>query len=224
MTALKIILSILLCSFVTCSFAEVSNNQSLKENFTQCAFGAFSIESDPAGLNVRQAPSATSKVIGVIPPTIKSSELDNYLVKTELDVLGSHNGWIQITHAADNTMLTGKPARPVFSGTGWVSGRKLTVKSQAKFGYAEPNLKSPYVLETKQGDFDNDELMHAGQLIACKGNWALMEFSQNQLSAETNDALVIDASAKKGLPKGHFRAWLYKLCGIQETSCSGTAL
>ena len=203
--------------------AEVANKQSAKKNTTKCAFGAFSIESDPAGLNVRQAPNLSSKVIGVLPPAIKGSELDNYIVKIELDVLSSHNGWIKITNAAENTMLTGKPALPIFSGSGWVSGRKLTVKSQAKFGYAQPNIKSQQVLETKQGDFDNDELMHAGQMIACKGNWALMEFSQNKLSADTNDALVVAASAKKSLPKGHFRAWLHQLCGIQETSCSGVA-
>ena len=220
MVLLKVLFSILLLS-ATSTSAEVANNQSAKKNIAQCAFGAFSIESDPVGLNVRQAPNISSKVIGVLPPAIKSSELDDYIVKTELDVLGSQDGWILIANAGDNTMLTGKPARRIFSGSGWVSGRKLTVKSQAKFGYAQPNIKSQQVLETKQGDFDNDELMHAGQMIACKGNWALMEFSQHKLSAETNEALVVASSAKKGLPKGHFRAWLHQLCGIQETSCSG---
>jgi Bacterial SH3 domain len=215
-------LGLLLLLAFSCASAETVNQQAAKKNITQCAFGAFSIESDPAGLNVRQAPSLSSKVIGVLPPAIKNSELDNYTVKTELDVVGSHNGWIKIAHAGDNTMLTGKPARPVFSGSGWVSGRKLTVKSQASFGYAEPNIKSPYVLQTSEGSFDNDELMQAGQMISCQNNWALMEFSQDKLSAETYESLSIAASARKGLAKGHFRAWLYQLCGIQETSCSGT--
>lgn len=191
---------------------------------TPCSFGAFVQESDPAGLNVRKAPSLSGKIVGTLPPVIESSELDGYKVKIELDILGSNNGWFQVTHAHDNTSLTGKPQRPVFSGIGWVSGRKLTVKSQASKAYAQPDEKSAVVLSlSDDSSFDNDEMVQAGQLIACQGKWAQVEFSREKLSSDMNKLLVVAPAAQIGLPKEHFRVWVNQICANQETSCDGTA-
>ena len=192
---------------------------------SQCSFGAFVQETDPAGLNVRQTPNLSGKILGTLPPVIESSELDGYKVKVELDILGSNNGWFQIANAQDNTALTGKPARKVFSGSGWVNGRKLTVKSQARKGYARPDVNSPVILSLRDGSgFDNDEIVQAGQLISCHGNWALVEFSRDKLSTDMNKLVVAAPAAQAGLPKGHFRAWVNQICAIQETSCDGTAV
>ncbi len=188
----------------------------------KCSFGAFVQESDPAGLNVRQTPSLSGKILGTLPPIIESIELDGYKVKIELDVLCSKNGWFQITNAQDNTLLTGKPERSVFSGTGWVNGRKLTVKSQARQGYVRPDVKSPVVLSRKDGfGFDNDEMVQAGQLISCQENWVLVEFSKDKLSTDVNKLLMVAPVAEADLPNGHFRAWINQICAIQETSCDG---
>jgi hypothetical protein len=187
---------------------------------TTCNFGAFVTETDPAGLNVRQKPSTSGKILGILPPVFDGEDFGG--VMFEVNIIGSNNGWFKIDSAGDNTTLTGEPERTGFSGEGWVSGRKLTVKSMANHGYAEPNVRSAIVLKI-EGGMDNGYLTSAGQLIACQGHWALVEYSQKKMPA---DMAEIEASltARKGLPKGHFRAWVNQICAIQETTCQGLHL
>jgi hypothetical protein len=192
---------------------------------TPCSFGAFVQESDPAGLNVRKTASLSGKIVGTLPSVIESNELEGYQVKIELDILGSNNGWFQITNAHDNTSLSGKPPRPVFSGTGWVSGRKLTVKSQAKKAFAQPDIKSPVVFSLRDGSsFDNDEIVQAVQLISCQGQWVQVEVISEKMSSDMNKLLIVDPAAQAGLPMGRFRVWLNQICANQETSCDGIAV
>jgi len=189
---------------------------------TKCRFGAFVLESDPAGLNVRQTPGLSGKIIGVLPPVIAGDALDGYPVKVEVAILGARHGWFRIADAHDNTALTGNAARPVFAGIGWVHGRKLTVKSQAQQGYLQPDETAARALHLRDGSgLDNDALVHAGQLIACQGDWALVEFAQDKLSAAMTKLTVIAPAARAGLPAGHFRAWVNRLCALQETRCDG---
>lgn len=225
MNIIRIIATMLLSLSFGTSSAEPSSNSSKIDATTKCSFSAFAQESDAAGLNVRQMPNQSSKIVGVLPPVTQSTELEGYKVKIELDILGSNHGWFKIANAKDNTALTGKSKRPVFSGSGWVSGHKLTVKTQAQYGYAKPNdTKSAYVVSLTDGSsLDNDEMVQAGQLISCEGDWALVEFSRDKLSAEMNQLLVVSPAAQVNLAKGHFRAWVNQICGNQETSCDGLA-
>jgi len=196
---------------------------SVKEN--NCSFGAFVQESAPAGLNVRQTPSLSGKIIGKLPPVIENPDLAGFKIKIEVDVLGSKNGWFFISNAKDNTTLTGKSARSVFSGRGWVSGRKLTVKSQANKGYLQPLTTSPIAVSSNDNaGFDNDEMVRAGQLISCLGNWVLVDYSINKLSADMVKSLNLQAVAKTGIDKEHLQVWVNQICAIQETSCDGTAM
>lgn len=188
-----------------------------------CSFGAFVAETDPAGLNVRSAPNATAKVLGKLPPTFVEPSM-NYGVRVEVDVVGARNGWFLIRNARDNEALTDRPARPMFSGEGWVSGSKLTVKSQADVGRARPSPKAPVVLRIGDNEtFDNDVVIEAGRLADCNGKWAQVEFADQRFAAKDRSSLKIDAAARAGLPPGRFRAWVDRLCGIQETSCDGLA-
>jgi len=188
-----------------------------------CSFGAFVAETDPAGLNVRSAPNATAKVLGKLPPTFVEPSM-NYGVRVEVDVVGARNGWFLIRNARDNEALTDRPARPMFSGEGWVSGSKLTVKSQADVGRARPSPKAPAVLRIGDNEtFDNDVVIEAGRLADCNGKWAQVEFADQRFAVKDRSSLKIDAAARAGLPPGRFRAWVDRLCGIQETSCDGLA-
>jgi hypothetical protein len=187
-----------------------------------CDFGAFVTETDPAGLNVRNGPGDATKVVGRLPPMYANPGLNGYRVKVEVEVLGSRNGWLRITNAQDNEALTEMAARPMHHGPGWVSGRKLGVKSQASRGYAQPNERSKVVLRQVEGwPFDSDDMVEAGRLVACKGKWALVEFDVGNISATWVETFQIDPMARAGLPKGRFRAWLNRICGIQETTCDG---
>ncbi|OWQ48908.1 hypothetical protein CDL60_03215 [Roseateles noduli] len=188
-----------------------------------CNFGAFVAETDPAGLNVRAAPNATAKVLGKLPPSFVEPSM-NYGVRVEVEVVGARNGWFLIRNAQDNETLTDRPARPMYAGEGWVSGSKLTVKSQADTGRAQPNLKAKTVLRVGDNEtFDNDVLVDAARLADCTGKWAQVEFADQRFPAKDRSSLKIDASARTGLPPGRFRAWVNRICAIQETSCDGLA-
>jgi hypothetical protein len=195
------------------------------EAVASCAFGAFVQESDPAGLNVRAGPGTSHRVLGTLPPGVVDHANGDFVARVELDVLGATaDGWFRVARAHDNEALTGQPARAAFAGEGWVSGRKLTVKSQARKGYAKPDAHSEPRLQLGDGEsFDNDAMVAAGQLIGCDGKWALVEFADERLPVEVRKALVVAPAARTNLAPGHFRAWVDKICGVQETSCDADA-
>lgn len=75
-----------------------------------------------------------------------------------------------------------------------MSGRKLAIKSQATRGHASPDAQSPTVLSLGDEDgFDGDAIVGASRLMACKGSWV----------------------------QTHPRAWVDRVCGVQETPCEG---
>lgn len=191
---------------------------------TRCAFGAFVQEDDPAGLNMRDAPGLSGAVLGTLPPTLHGVGEFKMDVRIEVEVSGARGGWFHVAHAQDNDVLTGRPARPVYAGAGWVSGRKLTVKSQATAGRAAPGMKAEAVARFADGSaFDGDEMVAAGHLVGCQGGWAQVEFADAALSAPLRKRLTVNPAARAGLPNGVFRIWLDQVCGVQETTCDGLA-
>lgn len=185
-----------------------------------CNFAAFVEETDPAGLNVRAAPSASAPVLGTLPPvwTDDSGMRARVFVK----VSATAKGWFRIHGAFEDEALTGQPARPVYEGEGWVSGRKLVVKSQANAGRARPDPKAAVAIRLKDGLlFDGSSTIAAGRLVDCRGSWVQVEYEEARFAAEMRPYLQVSPVARAGLPKGRLRAWLDQICGIQETSCDG---
>ncbi len=186
---------------------------------TACKFGAFVAENDPAGLNVRAEPSASAKVLGKLPRTFVEPSA-GYGVRIEVEVAGARNGWFLIRNAQDNDALTGQPPRRLYSGEGWVSGSKLTVKSQADVGRSLPGPDAAAVLRIGDNQrFDDDDTIEAARLVDCKGTWAQVEFSEQRFPADMRASLKVERAAREGLPSGRFRAWVDRICAIQETSC-----
>ena len=191
---------------------------------TPCSFGAFVNETDRAGLNVRQAPTAKSKLLGILPPVLTTAELGTFRIKIEVDVTAGQQGWFQVRGARDNTALTARPARQAYAGQGWVSGNKLTAKSQARQGYASPGVGAAVALRMRDGSgFDSDPVVDASRLVQCQGEWALLEITTADLPDDLRALLQPTPDASRGLPAGRYRAWFNELCATQETSCSGLA-
>lgn len=188
---------------------------------TSCHFGAFVAERDPAGLNVRAAPQASSRVLGRLPPTFVEPS-SGYGVRVEVDVVGARDGWFLIRNARDNEMLTERAPRPLFKGEGWVSGNKLTVKSQADVGRAAPDPNAPALVRLGDDEtFDSDEFIEGSRLADCRGHWALVELAERRLPRSLAQRLKVEPAARAGSPQGRLRAWVDRICGIQETSCTG---
>lgn len=185
-----------------------------------CHFSAFVHETDPAGLNVRAAPSSKAPILGTLPPVW--SDGSGWQVRIRVTVTAASNGWFRIRDAADDEALTGRPARPVYAGEGWVSGRKLVVKSQASAGRTHPSRDAATLVSFKDELlFDSDGAIDAGRPVDCRGGWVQVEYDEAQFPADLRPMLQISPSARNGLPKGRFRAWIDRICGIQETSCDG---
>lgn len=187
---------------------------------TRCSFAAFVEETDPAGLNVRAAPSSSAAVLGTLPPVWKDES--GMRARVFVKVTATANGWFRVREAFEDEDLTGQPARPVYEGEGWVSGRKLVVKSQANVGRTRPDAKAPVAVQLKDGLlFDGSSTIAAGRLVDCRGSWVQVDYEESRFSAEVRSYLQISPAARSGQPKGHFRAWLDQICGIQETTCDG---
>ncbi len=178
------------------------------------------MELDPKGLNVRAGPSAKSKIIGKLAPSIIDSRKDRFAL-VEVSVIGSRNSWLLIDGAGDNELLMdGLKLRPSFRGKGWVSGRKIAVKTQAKQARLEPNVKSDTAFLVGNV-LDGDSLSRPGQLIGCRGKWALLEYKLDKNDIELIDEIKINPAAKVSASPIRVRGWVNQLCDIQETSCSG---
>lgn len=186
-----------------------------------CSFGAFVSETDPEGLNVRAGPGTSHKVLGTLPPVKLSGDDPPVRAMVEVEVSAGANGWFRIAKARDNEMLTDAAPRPMFKGSGWVSGRKLTVKSQASAGRQRPDAKAPAILSGQDGaSFDGDAFVQNGRVLGCSGKWVLVEYGL-PADSEVLTGLTIAPAAKAGAEAGRFRAWVDRICATQETSCDG---
>jgi hypothetical protein len=89
---------------------------------TACAITGWSSDRDPAGLNVRAAPSKDARVIGRI-PAARDQAGDTY--SAEFDIVGSQGGWLLIRNAHFADYGGGKGDQVVFAGPGWVFADKV---------------------------------------------------------------------------------------------------
>jgi hypothetical protein len=186
---------------------------------TSCSFYGFINESDKAGLNVRAGHSLKARILGKIPPAY----VGKYGVESrvEVSVIATRDGWFLISGAGDNeTLLQGVKPRSMYKGKGWISGRKLAVKTQATQARLEPSVKAESAFMVGNV-LDGDSLSRPGQLIGCKGKWALLEYTLDKNDVELIDEIKINPQAKISESPIRIRGWVNKLCGIQETSCSG---
>jgi hypothetical protein len=188
-----------------------------------CSFGAFVTETDPEGLNVRAGPGVSHKILGRLPPVKPASDEVPVKAMVEVEVTAGVNGWFRISNARDNDALTEGRPRPMFKGSGWVSGRKLTVKSQANAGRQRPDARSPVVVGGPDWvSFDSDAFLDNARLIGCSGKWVLVEYGpMPPADGDGPQVLEIKPAAKAGVEGGRFRAWVNRICAMQETSCDG---
>ncbi len=171
---------------------------------TECRVEAWAADRDPAGLNVREAPSRDARVLGTLPPMVNPDGERDYGI--EFRVTGSKDGWLRIDGARDDPGRSGQASpRPTYAGTGWIAGNLVRFTVQSAHGYEKPDSAS-----TRLVDLGEHWLTDRGEvtrMIACEGDWALVEFM-----------LRGDGKAAHGAPQ---RAWFRGICANQETTCDG---
>ncbi len=213
---LCVTLSTLSASLSFPSQAAQSEIQALSDfSRSQCDIIAFSKDIDPKGLNVRANPSANSKVIGKLPPSTFNKEygVTRYLT---LRVLASEDGWFLIDGIPKDAKIKEHPGIRTNRTGGWVSGKKLTVKSQAHQGRDAPSPDAKTIFKGPTLDGDSD--VAGAHLLACKDKWALVEYSFRKKDGDPPDSEPVSRVNGSTL---RLRGWVNRICGIPDTTCSG---
>lgn len=183
---------------------------------TQCKLQAWVSDANPRGVEVHAAPSATTQVLGTLPPYLTTTQ-EGYAFGVPLSIAGSRDGWVRIANARDDSSFTGAPERPTYAGTGWIPATALRFAVQSGRGYVRPDAKSKRIV-----DLGSDWLTEMGKIdrvLACSGDWALLEFTLHSRRDPATEAL-------KELPsneRNRQRAWFRRICAAQETTCEGLA-
>jgi hypothetical protein len=91
---------------------------SVPSDMASCKLEGWSTDKDPNGLNVRAAPNASAPVLARLP---QRSEAENGSL-AQFEILGFKDGWVLIKGASYGDYGDPPPAKPLYSGMGWVHG------------------------------------------------------------------------------------------------------
>ena len=166
---------------------------------TPCAIDVYSIDDDPAGLNVRAGPSPSAAVLATLENEREQNGEDFNL---ELRVIGSKDGWLLIDRAFFRDYGEPDKAGTVFEQKGWITGKLAGSDVGSVFLRAAPSpdakvtatLSSPYS-SSPAGSIGRFEV---NRIHGCKGDWAEVE---GEFSGKT------------------VRGWANRLCSNQTTVC-----
>ena len=186
-----------------------------------CDLGAWSIDENPAGLNVYLKPSTDSRLLGTLPPRYafpgasEAAPEDGFL--TEFDVIGYRDGWFMIEHAeppgrdyADPDSYPDDHPEP-FAGRGWIPADRVgaqyangdmpvraTDENGAPAGglYQAPSIDAAWTPALNEYGVPISADGGPKRILACSGLWALVE---------SHDGVV---------------GWWRRLCSSQVTNCS----
>lgn len=159
-----------------------------------CSISGWSIDPDPAGLNVRAGPSPTARIVGRLPAP-EMIEGERRFVG--FDVLESRNGWFRIANAV---RWSGDYGRPSTLPAGWISGRYLDFAVQSDIAFALPDPTSPVVARAWQ-DARGFQPLATRHPVECRGEWVRLSVA--------------------GRDRRERQGWVRGICGIQETTCDG---
>jgi hypothetical protein len=163
-----------------------------------CSLSGWSTDTDPAGLNVRAEPSAKARIVGVLPAeSFEGAEEGDPPLATEVDIVGSENGWLLIERAAVPDYEGS--SRTVFEGRGWVSGRFITFSVEDPRVRSAPSRSAGVIAEANGGE---GEWINVRRVLSCTGEWAEVE-------------------AEVGITGGgrKVRGFVRNTCGNQLTTC-----
>jgi hypothetical protein len=165
---------------------------------TACAIrGGWSTDGDPAGLNVRAAPSAGAPVVGVLPSPEYSPEFDRVMA-VSFDVIETRDAWFRIANAYRADDNAGEPST---LPAGWISGRHVGFALQTDKAFVEPDPGSAVVAAAWMDSDGALRLFEYRHPTECRGEWVRLKVT------------------------GHDRiereAWARGVCNGQETTCDG---
>ena len=125
-----------------------------------CSISAYVNDPDPQGLNVRNAPNSSARILKKLPTNTPA---------VFVEVTASQGQWVEINKAESDTGAT------IFQGKGWVFASLLGTSTRG-YGtsgvtvYASPNTRSRVV--------DRIPPEKEVSLLSCSGSWAYVSYQQ----------------------------------------------
>ena len=188
----------------------------LPPDVVACAFDALTNDPDPAGLNIRGAPSAAAPILGRL-PAVDSTEEAMGRILPQFHVIGTWDGWFLIEGAHyDPGYNIPKKAPKLYAGRGWVSGKLIATGLRTLTLKAAPAADAADVValsgETDGGAFGPSEISTRA-ILGCSGPWFRVEVPLNANGHQLAPKLPTDA------PKDAVRGWTTGYCTAQLTTC-----
>ena len=171
---------------------------------------AYLNDPSPGGREVLTAPDVRSPVPGRIAPPSPGLNGD---LAVGFRLHEAHGGWLLVEGAADDTVLTEAPARPMYSGRGWIRGNGVSVGIQASQGFAEPRFASDIVMQALE-PHDLESVGEMTEVVACEGDWV-----RGRWTIREPAGVRYEANAVVSRQPLVIEAWTTGICNIQETSC-----
>jgi hypothetical protein len=181
-----------------------------------CAFDALANDPDPAGANIRQAPSASAPVLGAL-PQVESAEAEMGKIPPVFHVIGTKDGWFLIEGAHyDKGYNPPKNAPKIYAGRGWVAGNLITTGLKSATLKQAPRDDAPDVVALS-GDFGGGSFDPTGipvrRFLGCSGEWFEVEVPLSTSNYKLEPKLPSDG------PKGTVRGWTRGYCTALLTTC-----
>ncbi|MBW9258200.1 MAG: hypothetical protein K1562_11320 [Candidatus Thiodiazotropha sp. (ex. Lucinisca nassula)] len=180
---------------------------------TECRIEGWSKETHQHGLPVHSAAGIDAQVVGSLPAYVINFDSHNFGI--EFQIIGSRQGWLKIRGAKDDPDRSKLPLRATYSGIGWIPGESVEFMVQSDSGHLQPDAESPKLIDLK-----GDWLTSMGkieQVIACSGEWVLLDYSLGKQRNLQSLALKRLTEAERQTTQG--RAWFRGVCANQETTC-----
>lgn len=153
-----------------------------------CAAAGRSVDQDPAGLNVRAAPSMSARIVGRL-QSVEDPEAHHGVWPPRYGpifaIRGARDGWVQIDGAAaESEGVDGQVLRN-YTGPGWVSANYVEATivmagtgDPARQGYSRPDFGA--AVADPDGATNIEQMTRAlrrpARVVACSGPWVQLEY------------------------------------------------
>ncbi|MFB2972080.1 SH3 domain-containing protein [Aerosakkonema sp. BLCC-F183] len=148
-------------------FAKLFNHDNHQEKQVvnsrrNCQVYAYTIDTDPQGLNVRSAPNSSARVVKKLPTNTPG---------VFVDITASQGNWMEINKAESDSGTT------LFQGKGWVYASLLGTTTRGYEARSVPVYASNNNRSRVLGRIPSNREV---KLLSCNGEWAYVSYQQLQ--------------------------------------------
>jgi hypothetical protein len=175
---------------------------------------------DAVGRIVRDTPDVNGRELGRIPPPVYSDVFGGDW-PYEFNIIGSQDGWLQISHVAFDEQMGGNLRSRLFKGTGWIAAGGVRVGVQSRTGFAEPSHSAAVLFSGYPDSFL--DATGPQRVVACRDNWILATWPASDPSQKESPPWRLNFRPEAIVSRNPLilQAWVTGVCNVIETTCDG---